>query len=117
MNQKGFEVYAIMFIMIIMGMVTIFVFVAPILQLFVAGSYEAMEPTIQKTEDKVNAMDNNEFKATLLETINAQQDNVGLNIEIFGAMFTFSAILTILVLLIVVFVAIKSNTEVGQQIQ
>lgn len=117
MNEKGFEVYAIMFIMIIIGMVTIFVFVAPVLQAFVTGSYVAMEPTLEYTEDKINQMDNNEMKANALATIQGQRDNIGLNIEIFGNMFTFSAILVIIVLLIVLFITVKSNTEVGQQVQ
>jgi hypothetical protein len=117
MNQRGFEIYAIMFIMIIMGMVTVFVFVAPVLQNFVASSYVAMEPTLQKTEDKINQMDNNEMRAAALGTIQAQQDNIGLNIEIFGNMFLFSAILVIIILLVVVFMVVKSNTEVGSQVQ
>jgi hypothetical protein len=100
MDSRGQATEMWLWVIVLLILLMFFGLVAPILQNLTAGMYLGTQPILNNTQLTINQYTDTNLQASATEVITAQQNSVGTNLQIYGSLYTYGALLTIIIIFI-----------------
>jgi len=113
-EERGQFSYAIIFAILLMGLMFLFMFIVPLLQFFNVGMYNGMETMVDLSLSTANDINDTAIRNELVSTIEQQQTNMLSSNQVLAALIGFGGIFITLLVALVYFLISRRNVQAGQ---
>lgn len=111
MNERGVITYAIVFIFLAFILLTVFVFITPVLIEFNAEMYAAGEEILLDANATANEFQNQDIKAQFQDALGSAQQSIPTQVSILAAFFQYAWIIILIVVLMVLYMLTRETVE------
>lgn len=112
--KKGQLAIALFMFIIITTILIVGTVFAPIGTKFATVTYNVGESILNLTADDLNNIQDADIRLSLNETIEQSKNNTDESITIYGALYRFSPIIAVIVVILMAFLLARRSVETGQ---
>lgn len=110
-NEKGSVSYAIIFFYLSVVLLALFAFIVPVLMDFNVKSYDAAEVALNRAEETIQNIDDENIQAALQSAVDDAQGAVVTNETALSTLFQYGWIIILISIALIIFLTIRQNVE------